>query len=437
VATWTNACRSGGAPTAISAYGALPLHGRSSPQLPRGRGRRSRCCPDTRARRSILRLTDVEGSGNLSTQRKPRLMLQVGYDAARRSRGAYVYYHENQRAHQEEHLRDRARRRGLPPKVSASRPASPFTVVVRRLGAESGQTGPGATTARDDRRPDRRLREVLRRDIEPGVWPAAESAARDRLPRLRHRGHAPRHGLRRLPPDPLRRGVSMRTDTKQGRGRRAAGFTLIEVLIVIAIVSLMMVWLIPNLLSGRTQGEIQETQARLQQLASAAESYQNQRRFGDYPPDDFRDPARKFSRQRRTRSIPASSPSPPSSRGRILERPRTSASCRTSLHRTPTTTSPTGPSGKSRPARQGRARGRLGQPRSSTSTRRSYARRPADLSQRSTGTTSRSTAWKRQGRHAGLQPPARSSSSPPVPTRSTAPRTTSATTSPWTKSRTC
>lgn len=86
----------------------------------------------------------------------------------------------------------------------------------------------------------------------------------------------------------------MRTDTKQGRGRRAAGFTLIEVLIVIAIVSLMMVWLIPNLLSGRTQGEIQETQARLQQLASAVESYQNQRRFGDYPPDNFRDPARKF-----------------------------------------------------------------------------------------------------------------------------------------------
>ncbi len=77
------------------------------------------------------------------------------------------------------------------------------------------------------------------------------------------------------------------------RGR--AGFTLIELLIVIGIISGLMVWIVPTLLGASQEtAKIKETQVLLHELASRAESYANQRRFGDYPPDNFRDPARKL-----------------------------------------------------------------------------------------------------------------------------------------------
>ena len=80
-----------------------------------------------------------------------------------------------------------------------------------------------------------------------------------------------------------------------GPQRGAAGFTLIEILVVIGIIAGLMAWIVPALMgASQVTAKIQETKVVLQDLASRADTYANQRRFGDYPPDDFRDPARKF-----------------------------------------------------------------------------------------------------------------------------------------------
>ncbi len=78
-----------------------------------------------------------------------------------------------------------------------------------------------------------------------------------------------------------------------GRGRER-GFTLIELLVVIGILSLLLVVLLPQLAAGRETARIQECRLRIEAAAAAARNYESQRRFGDYPPDDYRDPAGKL-----------------------------------------------------------------------------------------------------------------------------------------------
>ena len=66
-----------------------------------------------------------------------------------------------------------------------------------------------------------------------------------------------------------------------------SGFTLIEILVVIGILSLLAVALIPNLVSGSEEGRRLETQTRMTTLKTAIDGYE--RRHGHYPPDDFTD----------------------------------------------------------------------------------------------------------------------------------------------------
>ena len=66
-----------------------------------------------------------------------------------------------------------------------------------------------------------------------------------------------------------------------------SGFTLIEILVVIGILSLLAVALIPNLVKGSEEGRRLETQTRITTLKTAIDTYE--RRHGRYPPDDFTD----------------------------------------------------------------------------------------------------------------------------------------------------
>ncbi len=72
---------------------------------------------------------------------------------------------------------------------------------------------------------------------------------------------------------------------------RASGFTLIEILVVIGILSLLAVALIPNLVGAGEQARRTETHVRMQTLKTAIDSYE--RRHGYFPPDNFIDPEGK------------------------------------------------------------------------------------------------------------------------------------------------
>lgn len=69
-----------------------------------------------------------------------------------------------------------------------------------------------------------------------------------------------------------------------------AGFTLIEILIVIGILSLLAVALLPNILGASKKAEVTETSARINMLVSIAETFDRQSKLGYYPPDDFNAP---------------------------------------------------------------------------------------------------------------------------------------------------
>ena len=77
----------------------------------------------------------------------------------------------------------------------------------------------------------------------------------------------------------------MMTD-KQHR-RSAGGFTLIELMIVIGILSLLMVALQPAISSAFGRSEAAETRARMLLLDTAIKSFDEE--YGYFPPDDFQE----------------------------------------------------------------------------------------------------------------------------------------------------
>jgi len=67
-----------------------------------------------------------------------------------------------------------------------------------------------------------------------------------------------------------------------GRRRSRPGFTLIEILVVLAIIATLAAIVLPQLFKSGETGEAAETRVRLDSLANAAKLYES--RFGDYPP---------------------------------------------------------------------------------------------------------------------------------------------------------
>lgn len=65
------------------------------------------------------------------------------------------------------------------------------------------------------------------------------------------------------------------------------GFTLLEVLVVVAIISLLAGLIVPAVLKGPTKAYITETQTLIKQIEIALEAYENA--YGDYPPTSLRD----------------------------------------------------------------------------------------------------------------------------------------------------
>jgi prepilin-type N-terminal cleavage/methylation domain-containing protein len=63
----------------------------------------------------------------------------------------------------------------------------------------------------------------------------------------------------------------------------AAGFTMIEILVVIAIIGVLLVILAPRLIGSRTAGERKAMAALLQQVRVAIKAYADNPRYGDLP----------------------------------------------------------------------------------------------------------------------------------------------------------
>ena len=89
--------------------------------------------------------------------------------------------------------------------------------------------------------------------------------------------------IRRISGDPRGEPPRLRSQSSPAGLRR--GFTLVEVLIVIAIIGLLAGLLLPSLLGAKQQARMGATQATLQALRGALEQYQS--RFGDYPPSSL------------------------------------------------------------------------------------------------------------------------------------------------------
>ena len=75
---------------------------------------------------------------------------------------------------------------------------------------------------------------------------------------------------------------------------RSRGFTLVELLIVIGILALIATALLTNVMGATESANIAATRSLVAQLEQVAERYQTNKKFGDYPPDDFRDPLKRI-----------------------------------------------------------------------------------------------------------------------------------------------
>lgn len=75
------------------------------------------------------------------------------------------------------------------------------------------------------------------------------------------------------------------------RFARASGFTLVEILVVIGLLSMLFIALLPMITESEDSEKRARCRALIESAAQAAKEYAAQRRFGDYPPDDFRDTA--------------------------------------------------------------------------------------------------------------------------------------------------
>ncbi|MFH1423254.1 MAG: prepilin-type N-terminal cleavage/methylation domain-containing protein [Planctomycetota bacterium] len=68
---------------------------------------------------------------------------------------------------------------------------------------------------------------------------------------------------------------------------KKSGFTLVELLIVLAIISLLAALVVPALTKGPTKARIVETSSLIQRLKAAIDKYQSD--YGDYPPTSLSD----------------------------------------------------------------------------------------------------------------------------------------------------
>ena len=68
---------------------------------------------------------------------------------------------------------------------------------------------------------------------------------------------------------------------------RRSGFTLVEMLVVVGILSLLMGLLLPSLLKATTKAKITETDALIKQLVAALQEYEHD--YGDYPATSLQD----------------------------------------------------------------------------------------------------------------------------------------------------
>lgn len=92
---------------------------------------------------------------------------------------------------------------------------------------------------------------------------------------------------------PTSKGTDMEQPDKSRSTAGTRGFTLVELLIVIGILALIAVALLRNVIGATETANIAATRTLIVQLEQVAESYQANKKFGDYPPDDFKDPTGK------------------------------------------------------------------------------------------------------------------------------------------------
>jgi type II secretion system protein G len=79
-----------------------------------------------------------------------------------------------------------------------------------------------------------------------------------------------------------------RAASEKGRKKmRRGGFTLVEVLVVIAIISVLMGLVLPSLMKAGSRAKITETKALIVRLKAALQAYEHD--HGDYPPTSLQD----------------------------------------------------------------------------------------------------------------------------------------------------